>query len=107
SARFQGANRDWSGRRDLLASGVVRLSILIPAYQEERTIVEVVRLVREVDVAPLGIEKELVIVDDGSRDRTAEEIARGAEGDPRVRLLRHQQNRGKGAAIRTALEAAT
>lgn len=85
----------------------MRLSILIPAYQEERTIAEVVRLVREVDIAPLGIEKEIVIVDDGSRDRTAEEVARGAEGDPRVRLLRHEQNRGKGAAIRTALDAAT
>ena len=85
----------------------VRLSILIPAYYEQSTIGEVVRMVRHVDLESLGIEKEIVVCDDGSGDRTAAEVEQGAEGDPRVRLVRHVANRGKGAAIRTALAHAT
>jgi glycosyltransferase involved in cell wall biosynthesis len=85
----------------------VKLSIFIPAYQEERTIAEVVRLVRGVDTESLGFDKEIIVVDDGSSDRTSDEVLRAAEGDPRVKLIRHDKNRGKGAAIRTALDAAT
>src|SRR5262245_28077797 len=85
----------------------VRLSILIPAYYEQSTIGEVVRLVRHVDLESMGIEKEIIVCDDGSGDRTAAEVEHGAEGDPRVRLVRHVANRGKGAAIRTALAHAT
>jgi glycosyltransferase involved in cell wall biosynthesis len=85
----------------------MRVSIIIPAYQEERTIADVVRLVRGVDLSPLEIEKEIVIVDDGSRDATSDQARRAAEGDRAVQLYRHPENRGKGAAIRTGLAAAT
>jgi glycosyltransferase involved in cell wall biosynthesis len=85
----------------------MRLSILIPAYHEERTIAEVLRRVAEVDTESLGFEKEIIVCDDGSTDGTASEIARASAGLPGVRLVRHEQNRGKGAAIRTALEHAT
>lgn len=85
----------------------MRLSILIPAYQEERTIGEVLRRVGEVDIASVGFEKEIIVCDDGSSDRTVEIVERAAAADPTIRLVRHPQNRGKGAAIRTALDAAT
>jgi glycosyltransferase involved in cell wall biosynthesis len=85
----------------------LRLSILIPAYQEEATIAEVIRRVRAVDTESLGIDKEIVVVDDGSRDGTMAEIRRAKDGDVRVVALQHERNRGKGAAIRTALAAAT
>lgn len=77
------------------------LSIIIPCYNEERTIRSIVDQVRLVQ-----LDKEIIIVDDCSRDRTfaiASEIAADA---PDVRVLRHPRNRGKGDAIRTGLAVA-
>ncbi len=71
------------------------LSILIPVYNEERTIREILRRVRAVDVP-----KEIIVVDDGSTDGTPSALAE-AEG---ITLLRHERNQGKGAAILSALE---
>lgn len=85
----------------------MRLSILIPAYYEQSTIADVIRLVRAVDLESMGIQKEIIVCDDGSADQTGAEVTRAAEGDPRVRLVAHSENRGKGAAIRTALAHAT
>lgn len=74
------------------------LSIVIPCFNEEQTIGEVLdQLARRFPTA------ELLVVDDGSSDATA---ACGV-GRPRVRLLRHEHNRGYGASIRTGCEAAT
>ena len=85
----------------------MRLSILIPAYQEEATIGEILRRVAAVDTTPLGFDKEIVVCDDGSKDRTFELATAQAAADPSIRVVRHPENRGKGAAIRTALAAAT
>jgi dolichol-phosphate mannosyltransferase len=85
----------------------MRLSVLIPAYHEERTIAEVLRRVGEVDTRSLGFEKEIIVCDDGSSDGTSREIERMTRELPEIRLVRHPDNRGKGAAIRTALEHAT
>jgi dolichol-phosphate mannosyltransferase len=85
----------------------MQLSILIPAYQEEATIAEILTRVAAVDTESLGFEKQIVVCDDGSKDRTAELAAEVAAKDKRVVLVRHEQNQGKGAAIRTALAAAT
>lgn len=85
----------------------MRVSILIAAYQEERTIAEVLRRVSSVDLGALGIDKEILVCDDGSTDGTAREVERVAAELPGIRLLRHPVNRGKGAAIRTALAEAT
>jgi glycosyltransferase involved in cell wall biosynthesis len=75
------------------------VSILVPAYGEENTIGEVVRRVLALESFPL----ELIIVDDGSTDDTVA-VARTAAGDdPRVRVLAHDRNRGKGAAVRTGI----
>lgn len=78
----------------------MKLSVLIPVYNEAETIASVVQKVQAVP-----IEKEIVLVNDASRDGSAEIMDRLA-GDG-VRVLHHPENRGKGAAIRTAMEAAT
>jgi dolichol-phosphate mannosyltransferase len=82
------------------------LSILIPAYQEEATIDEILRRVAAVDTEGLGFDKEVIVCDDGSADRTFERASAFAATDPRVKVVKHDENQGKGAAIRTALAAA-
>ena len=80
------------------------LSILIPAYREESTIAEILRRVAAVDTGAEGFDKEIIVCDDGSDDRTFEIASEIACQLPVVRVVRHDVNRGKGAAIRTALE---
>lgn len=79
------------------------LSVLIPVFNEEQTVCEVLRRV----LALGSILKEIIIVNDGSRDRTAEVIAAFAESESRVRFFSLPTNQGKTAAIRHALEKAT
>src|SRR3954467_5514678 len=78
------------------------LSILMPVYNERPT---VERAIEEVLGADLPLPFELIVVDDGSTDGTSE-ILSGRHWDGRVRLLAHEHNQGKGAAVRTALEVA-
>ncbi len=81
-----------------------RLSILMPVFNEARTVCDIVKLVDQADAC--GLEKELIVVDDGSLDGTAD-VLRGLTTNCRFRVLAHPANRGKGAAIRTALAAST
>ena len=84
-----------------------KLSILIPAYDERFTIREIVSLVLDQEL-PGGLERELVIVDDGSKDGTREILEQLRQAHPeRVRIHFHETNQGKGAAIRTAIQLAT
>jgi len=75
-----------------------RLSVVIPVYNEERT---VLALVASVLAAPLpdGVDREVIIVDDGSSDGTQAALSQLA-GNPRVRVFAQEVNRGKGAALR-------
>ena len=84
----------------------MKLSILIPVYNE-RAVVE--RSLASVLAAPLpeAMERELIVVDDCSTDGTGAILEELAAAEPRIRLLRHQVNRGKGAAVRTAIANAT
>jgi len=75
----------------------LELSVIIPVYNEEKTID---RIVRRVVAAPYR--KEIIIVDDGSTDDTPVRLA-ALRGLPGITVFRHARNRGKGAAIRTAL----
>ncbi len=80
----------------------MKLSILIPVYNEEAGIAEVIRR-----VAALPVEKEIIVVDDCSSDRTPEILETLRPQVPELRVIRHPVNRGKGAGIRTAMEVAT
>jgi glycosyltransferase involved in cell wall biosynthesis len=85
----------------------MQLSILIPAYQEEATIAEILSRVAAIETESLGFTKQIVVCDDGSTDRTAELASAAAAKDARIVVVRHEKNQGKGAAIRSALAAAT
>jgi glycosyltransferase involved in cell wall biosynthesis len=85
----------------LAEEGGMKLSVVMPAYNERTTIRDIVARVLAV---PFDI--ELVIVDDCSRDGTREILAELAR-DPRVRVILHERNQGKGAALRTGFAAAT
>lgn len=74
----------------------MKLSVIIPVYNEVNTIEESVRRVQEVP-----LEKEIIIVDDGSFDGT-KEIVKKIQGD-NIKKIFHEKNQGKGAAIRSAL----
>lgn len=88
--------------RTPLAPAEVRLSVLIPVYNEIATIDRILDAVHAIDVP-----KEVICVDDGSRDGTRERLA-ALHAAGRIDVLRlHDRNRGKGAAIRTALAAST
>ncbi len=83
------------------------LSILIPLFNEEEFIGTLLERVLSATL-PDGLGREIIVVDDGSTDgsdRIVEEIAARERG--RIQLIRHGRNRGKGAAIRTAVERAT
>ena len=79
------------------------LSVVIPAYNEERFIGTLLERIRAVDLAPLGVTAEIIVVDDGSKDRTVE-IAASVPG---VRVRRMPVNGGKGQAVRAGIELAT
>jgi glycosyltransferase involved in cell wall biosynthesis len=83
-----------------------RLSVLMPVYDERFLVETAVARVLAFE-SPWIQDLELVIVDDGSRDGTGDLLRRIATGEPRVRLIHHERNRGKGAALRTAIAAAT
>ncbi len=78
----------------------MKLSILVPAYNEQTTILEILRRVRE---SPF--EKEIIVVDDGSTDGTRDLLPEAERAGCIV--IHHERNQGKGAAVRTALARAT
>ncbi len=80
-----------------------RLSIVIPAYNEERFIGTLLERIRGVDLRPHGLEKEIIVVDDCSKDGTVEVVKRF----PDAIVWCHERNSGKGQAVRTGIEHAT
>lgn len=80
-----------------------KLSVIIPVYNEEKTIAELLARVRAVEL-PYAFEKEIIIVDDGSEDGTVDFLKRLPE--EKYKIYYHEQNKGKGAAIRAGLNKA-
>jgi glycosyltransferase involved in cell wall biosynthesis len=78
----------------------VKLTVIIPAFNEKPTILEIIQRVQQVE-----IDLDVIVVDDGSTDGTRELLQ--ATVDPGVKLVFHERNQGKGAAIRTGVTHAT
>ena len=83
----------------------MKLSILIPIFNEERTVRKVVDAIYQVKIP--HVQKEIILINDASTDRTEEEIKKIQKKYPDIIILTHAQNQGKGAAIRTALRKTT
>jgi glycosyltransferase involved in cell wall biosynthesis len=79
---------------------MVKLSVVIPVYNEKDTVLSIIDRVQQVD-----LDKEIIVVDDGSTDGTRQLLQQ--LNLPDVRVLLHDRNRGKGAAVRTAVAQAT
>jgi len=79
----------------------VKLSVIIPCYNEKATICDILQAVKAV-----GLASEIIIVDDGSTDGTRD-ILKSLPPEPLIRILYHDHNQGKGAAVRTGFAAAT
>jgi glycosyltransferase involved in cell wall biosynthesis len=87
-------------------SAGLRLSVLMPVYNEKATLGDILERVLNAPLPPDVAGLEIVVVDDGSTDGSGEMLARAASQDPRIRVFRHERNQGKGAALRTAVREA-
>ena len=80
---------------------MTKLSIIIPVYNEVKTIKSIIEQVKAIDLK--GVKKELIVIDDGSVDRTQDVLAKIQE----IKFVVHEKNKGKGMAIRTGIKHAT
>ena len=87
----------------------MKLSIVIPVFNEEKTIGEILKKVLKVEL-PAGLEKEIIIIDDGSTDKTLKNLKSqilDLKSDKNVKLIKNKINRGKGAAVRRGIKNAS
>ncbi len=82
----------------------MKLSIIIPVFNEKNTILEILKRIETVDLSDFAIEKEIIIIDDGSNDGTRD-ILKKLEN--KYKIIYHGKNSGKGTAIRTGLKEAS
>jgi len=78
----------------------MKLSIIIPVYNEEKTILEIIKRVKKVNIK--GVLKEIIVVNDGSTDQTKQNLAKVQD----IKLINLTKNQGKGAALRTGFRQA-
>jgi len=88
-----------------LSTKAVKLSIIVPVYNEESTVMTVVERLKSVDLSP-NVNKEIILVNDGSTDRTRAILGR-LKNDPTIKILHNPKNLGKTHAIRQAIEASS
>jgi dolichol-phosphate mannosyltransferase len=81
-----------------------KLSIIIPVYNEEASIRTVLKKLEELDLSPW--KKEIIVVDDGSRDKTAKLLKEIIPTMEEAKVLQHKKNKGKGAAVQTGMSEA-
>jgi glycosyltransferase involved in cell wall biosynthesis len=82
----------------------MKLSVVIPVFNEAGTIASLLKRVKAVDV---GFEKEIILVNDASRDGTGDVLESLRKEDPALVVRHHEVNQGKGAALRTGFASAT
>jgi len=80
----------------------MEISIVIPAYNEEKRIEKTLKKIYEY-FKEKGVEFEIIIVDDGSKDKTVEIVERFSLDKKEIRILKHEKNMGKGAAVKTGI----
>lgn len=80
----------------------MKLSIIMPVYNEEKTIGKVINRVKEVNLGK-KITSEMIVIDDGSTDKTKDILKRLSKKDG-IKILTHKENLGKGAAVRTGIK---
>ncbi|CAN5172270.1 glycosyltransferase family 2 protein [soil metagenome] len=83
----------------------MKLSIVIPVFNEEKTIEILIKKVAAIDLSPM--DKELIVVNDASRDKTSEKLLQLKKEIKDLQIFTHTANEGKGAAVRTGFEKAT
>ncbi len=101
-ARGQPRGGGPAGRVERSKNNIVKLTVIIPVYNERTTLEPAVRAVLAVNEAD-----EILIIDDGSTDGTLELYPAIAQLDPIIRVIKHEKNMGKGAAVRTGFAEAT
>ena len=79
----------------------MKVSVVIPVYNERETVEHLVERVKKVNIS--GVDKEIIVVDDGSTDGTGE-VLKGIKG---IRIKFHEKNRGKGSALKTGIGVST
>lgn len=82
----------------------MKLSIIIPVFNEIKTVSEIIKRVKEAKIP--GFEKEVIIIDDGSTDGTIDQISKSIKGT-NIKFIKHEINQGKGAAVKTGISNAT
>src|SRR3989338_6698600 len=83
----------------------MKLSIIIPVFNEKKTISEMLRKVNEIKIS--GVEKQVIVINDGSTDATASTIQNSKLKIQNFEYTEHSKNQGKGAAVRTGIKNAT
>jgi glycosyltransferase involved in cell wall biosynthesis len=92
----------------VVVSSIIKLSIIIPAYNEGKTVHLILDKIRQISL-PNNIQKEVIIINDCSKDDTEEAILRYKQNHPElfISYYRHEINKGKGAALHTGISKAT
>lgn len=83
----------------------MKLSIIIPVFNEEKTISEILKRVQEIEIP--DVKKQIIVVNDGSTDGTSNAIRNFLISNSSIRAINHLENQGKGAAVRTGIKNAT
>ncbi|MDP2638363.1 MAG: glycosyltransferase family 2 protein [Candidatus Levybacteria bacterium] len=82
----------------------MKLSIIIPVFNEVKTVSEIFKRVKDVEIS--GVEKQIILVNDGSSDGTSELVKSFSVNNGKVKIINHSKNQGKGAAVITGIKSA-
>lgn len=83
----------------------MKLSIIIPVFNEEKTIYQILEKVSKLDLG--GVKKQVIVINDGSSDKTEKVISDFAKNNLGIKVINHEKNQGKGAAVRTGIKNVT